>query len=510
MRLSYLRYTIVFTLFLRISAFGQLPYEWPIVDTELSKRFDTVETIIHSKWTGGNYCTNFAGSLLTASTNRGYYLFNPNPPGGLDTTWQNILLGQVDTMLLMMDSLGYTALDMDISYPTLVNTFPNNQLYLNFQKKVFAMARSMGFKTIVNCHASVLEAAQSNLLHDVDSFYFEPNGVPDTLSSQRFLTTKVQMMQTIIDSLAPDYMTVMMEPNTDNANLYYLLNFSADTCLYYVNYFLSNLDKKNTLLGAGAGTWNNISYFADFATTNIDYMDYHVYPVAGTCLNPMIFMVDSIAQANNKKIIIGECWCHKTSDSEWVYNTDLDFWRDTFYIRDDFNYFEHTDTQFTQIMINLSQQAHIELVDFFAVEYEFGYLGWNAGYASLPGSAINAIDDSINYSNMYQMRLGPLGVFTKNAIAQINCSQETAILMPETDIGMEIYPNPASAQLRVNFDGAVQNIEIFNVIGQKVQEIKVNNCTGTQLIDISSLSAGLYFARVLAPPVYAVQKFIKE
>jgi hypothetical protein len=222
----------------------------------------------------------------------------------------------------------------------------------------------------------------------------------------------------------------------------------------------------------------------------------------------MLFMVDSIAQANNKKIIIGECWAHKLTDAEWASNNNLDHWTDTFYQRDDFNYFEPLDTSFTRIMINLSQQAHIDLVDFFSAEYEFGYLTWNSTYASLSAARSNKINDSIDYSNMYNMQLGPLGVFTKNAIEHINCTP-SSINSPETGTGMLIYPNPASGQLKVSLDRPIKSIEIYNVLGQIQMGYDENNLASEVLLDLTTLPAGAYLVKALTQKGSEVRMLVK-
>src|ERR1035438_3033396 len=157
MRIKLLAFA-VFVLLCFSGVRAQVPYEWPIINAELGPRLDSINAKIETLWSAQghqSYCSNFAGSLYLANSNRGYTLFTPTPPGGLDVAYQNKLLGQVDTMLMMMDTLGYKSVDIICSYPIFVNTFPNHQLYLSFFKKVYAMARSKGFKIIENCQVSL-------------------------------------------------------------------------------------------------------------------------------------------------------------------------------------------------------------------------------------------------------------------------------------------------------------------------------------------------------------------
>lgn len=510
MKINYVKYILILAIFVNFKAIAQnFPYDWHFIDTDLTHKLDSMQMLINQKWSGNSYCTEFAGSLTLASTNRGYILWTPHPPGPLDVAWQNKLLGQVDTELIMMDSLGYKAIDMDVEYPTLIDTFPNSQLYMSFEKKVFAMARSMGFKTIVNCHTLI--PGEYYAARDLDSFYYEPNGHPDTMRWLSYLKTKLQMMQTVIDSLAPDYLTLLEEPQAEYANIYGLVPFPADSSENYVKYWLSHLNARGTPLGAGAGTWDKLTFFEDFAKTNIDYMDYHVYPIEGTCLAPEIFQVDSIAQANGKPLKIGECWAHKCTDSDWTAEPYVSYWKDTFFIGDDFSYFEHIDTLFVQTMVNLSQMANIGLVDFWNTQNEFGYLTWGPPYYGMNGPAVENIADSVRYANMYQEQLGPLGVFTKKAIAKVkyNCTLgENNIQPPDNEVN--VYPNPASKQLFISFNQSVQSIEIDNVLEQCITKVKVNSNQNTEVIDISNLSPGIYIARLLSSNGYTVKKFVKD
>src|SRR3972149_2217646 len=144
-----------------------------------------------------------------------------------------------------------------------------------------------------------------------------------TLDNERFRQEKLQMMQTVIDSLAPDYLIMEMEPQTQIVNLFGLIDYSIDSTIAHINYFTSNLNPGTTLLGAGAGSWDNIQYFEDIAQTDIDFIDFHVYPPHADNIDDKAFLIDSIAYANNKKLIIGEAWCYKATNSEMVSITDL-------------------------------------------------------------------------------------------------------------------------------------------------------------------------------------------
>jgi hypothetical protein len=78
------------------------------------------------------------------------------------------------------------------------------------------------------------------------------------------------------------------------------------------------------------------------------------------------------------------------------------------------------------------------------------------------------------------------------------------------ELRITVYPNPAGNELRIrNYELRIIDIEVFDVFGRKVKgEGKKEK--GEMVIDISNLSAGVYFIRVMDEKGLSVQKFIKE
>ncbi len=506
MKKKILALNVILLLIISSKVFAQVPYEWPIINSELTPELVSINHKIDSMWNvQGNqgYCSTFAGDLLAVNSNRGYSLFNQTPPGAPNAAYENYLIAQADTMLIMMNAMGYKSVDITISYPILVNGFPNRQVYLDFYKKVYAKARARGFKIIENCQVTLANGiAEANLTNDIKNFYYNFNGVSgDTIKRPQYESSMAEMMQTVIDSLTPDYLTLEMEPQTQADNMFHLLSFAADSTLMYVNYFINHLQRKGAILyGAGAGSWNTLNYFQKYATTAVDYLDYHVYPINGKCFNNTVFQVDSIAKAYNKKIIIGECGLHKESDSEYVaattnfvYQANLD---NIDQERSVFNYFEGIDTLFQQAMINLSQQAEIELVDFFDTEREFGYLTWNTNYDTMSVAKISKIGTTAEYNNMYNLQLGALGRFTKKAISHVNCTVTGIGTIESLSDAIRIYPNPFTSQTTISFSQEQTNttIKITDILGK---EIKLINFTGKQCtIEKGTTQAGIYFVQI--------------
>jgi len=81
-------------------------------------------------------------------------------------------------------------------------------------------------------------------------------------------------------------------------------------------------------------------------------------------------------------------------------------------------------------------------------------------------------------------------VITEDGIISVNITTFT-----KEDNNLRVYPNPTSGQLTIeNGKLRIENVEVFNVMGQK-QKIIFNYQLSTQ-IDISHLQSGIYFLRV--------------
>lgn len=69
-----------------------------------------------------------------------------------------------------------------------------------------------------------------------------------------------------------------------------------------------------------------------------------------------------------------------------------------------------------------------------------------------------------------------------------------------------LFPNPASTSITISSETLkVDNLLIYNTQGELLQTVKGNN-----IIDVSSLSSGIYFVKVISEEKEHVQRFIKK
>ena len=73
---------------------------------------------------------------------------------------------------------------------------------------------------------------------------------------------------------------------------------------------------------------------------------------------------------------------------------------------------------------------------------------------------------------------------------------------------VRLYPNPTSTSITIEAKDAIENIAIYNVIGQEV--ISKNPMSNTMTLDVSNLQNGLYFVNTTIDGKTATTKFIKN
>jgi hypothetical protein len=71
------------------------------------------------------------------------------------------------------------------------------------------------------------------------------------------------------------------------------------------------------------------------------------------------------------------------------------------------------------------------------------------------------------------------------------------------NLSFKIFPNPANNILTIQSKMPVENVKIYTAQGVLVNEVFTNN------IDLSGLSAGIYFVEVTVDGKSATKKFIK-
>jgi hypothetical protein len=78
----------------------------------------------------------------------------------------------------------------------------------------------------------------------------------------------------------------------------------------------------------------------------------------------------------------------------------------------------------------------------------------------------------------------------------------------ENVFNFSIHPNPANNEVTISASSIINNIDVINFLGQTVVSQKANDSQTT--LDISTLTGGVYFVRVISDNGTNVQKFVKK
>jgi len=81
-------------------------------------------------------------------------------------------------------------------------------------------------------------------------------------------------------------------------------------------------------------------------------------------------------------------------------------------------------------------------------------------------------------------------------------------ILEATKMGFSIVPNPAKGNIRISADYHFDKVEIINFLGQTV--ISQNNDSKVTDVNVSNLTNGIYFIRIISETRISVQKFVKN
>jgi hypothetical protein len=116
-------------------------------------------------------------------------------------------------------------------------------------------------------------------------------------------------------------------------------------------------------------------------------------------------------------------------------------------------------------------------------------------------------------TNFFQWKVSPFADSVTNAgfVYIDNILLTTNSLLNNNSFNINtvsLYPNPTTNVLNIESEGTIQNIAIFNVLGQEV----VNKSTNESSIrlDVSGLNAGVYLVKTIIDGKVSSTKFIKE
>jgi hypothetical protein len=97
-------------------------------------------------------------------------------------------------------------------------------------------------------------------------------------------------------------------------------------------------------------------------------------------------------------------------------------------------------------------------------------------------------------------------LFTYYSGKQIGISDIT-----KDNSSIKLYPNPTTGELRIeNEELRIENVEVYDIYGKKLSSHHLIPTSSHHLINISHLTAGMYFVNIHTATGEIVRKIVKQ
>jgi len=339
---------------------------------------------------GRNYPVTFAAELLPANGNRGAELLNP-------TNLQGTRL-----WLDRLQQIGVQGVTVAIKYPLLAPNFPNAARYLEYFKMVADEIHKRGMKMDVEVGV-IFPPPFSTLDVNYRAMTFE-----------QFKAANKQMVATIVNEIKPDYLNLGAEPDTEARITGWREFNTPQVYTDLINYTLKDLNRGNTKIGAGIGTWGNLEFVKRYATdTALDFISIHIYPVTGDALQTADAAI-YLAHQSGKRVILDEAWLYKMSAHEPPVSIagHADIFR-----RDAYSFWAPLDHKFLALIAKFARAKNIEYVSVFWATELFAYLDYDPQLQTLPYDKVVTRLNQVAVQNILAGKVSSTGEFYKRLSA---------------------------------------------------------------------------------------------
>jgi hypothetical protein len=204
--------------------------------------------------------------------------------------------------------------------------------------------------------------------HALKGLHDDPQG------KKEFLEIIEKEVTLIYREIKPDYLSLVTEPETTDRLLH--LSLSADELANWIGRVSTRLKSaganQNTLLGAGAGTWESEDFVLRFAQQpNLDYIDFHLFGLKMNGEDQVVklaTLVQKIRETRpNMRVTLGETWLWKHGAVE-----PKEAYKEA-YFRDNFSFWSPLDEQFMNLVMGIAQKENISVVVPYFSQYFFAY-----------------------------------------------------------------------------------------------------------------------------------------
>lgn len=134
-----------------------------------------------------------------------------------------------------------------------------------------------------------------------------------------------------------------------------------------------------------------------------------------------------------------------------------------------------------------------------------------SGAASFASGTMSTIGQTFSYTITHAGTYGYFCSIHGSGMAGGFNVTATTIAEPTIDLLTNAYPNPFSDKLTIKYGKGIQSIEVFNVVGEKVKSIDVNNPDFKVEVNFEALPSGIYFYRTYSDGnIIETRKIVKS
>jgi hypothetical protein len=297
----------------------------------------------------------YAAELLPANGNRGPALL------------QSSAIVSVRIYLDRLQQLGVRGVVFPIGYPLLIDRFPSSAQYLQFYKQVMSEVRQRGMTVDIESSVMFANSAFSPVQWDYSATPFS-----------QFVAERHTMAATIISQLAPDYLDLGAEPDTEASLTGYRQLATPSVWAQTIGTILQGLDRGTTKIGTGLGTWDSIAFAQAELALPIDFLSMHIYPIDSTSI-ATAYQAASMARINGKPVVLDEAWLYKMRPGEATGIAATT----TVFERDSFDFFAPLDQRFLRFLDAFARAEHIAFISPFWSTYFFAYIHYTPAMDSM-------------------------------------------------------------------------------------------------------------------------------
>jgi chitodextrinase len=397
-----------------------VPSNYQDAYSTLTTQISTFDAAVRANWNGTPSPVIYAPQLETASAANFTQLLGTS-------YYTNAVLPELEEL----QALGAQGVNVHISFPILYQPFYSSnpsqyQEFVNFYQQLAKDVHARGMKLIVS---NVVENVTPG--DDVSSFY----AYYTSLSWNNYMAGRAQNALNTALLIQPDAMSVITQPDAEAS---YSGQINAGTVagstqlLQTILAALQGGGVTTLPIGAGTGTWlsNYLQFIQSFATTSVQFIDIHIFPINNSFLMNAITAANA-AHAAGKQVAISEAWVYKESNSE-LGTLNLN----QLCARDPMSFWAPVDTAFLNALVDFANYEHLTFLSPFWSHYLSAYLNYNTS-----SSNANITVDSETASQNARL----IGAFTSTGRSWMNrilpAPDTTRPGVPAEPAAGGIYPN---------------------------------------------------------------------